>query len=126
MRRRLNLLRGSPRFVIRGSRRGVTSLLAPRVVPNADGMYWVHGVTTARSGREIESVFRLDTDSGGELYGVDWLIEGQWHESTDLEAIARPGGSAAVLPFAYRHSVPLERDIHLEGGDGSLNTRGVK
>jgi len=108
----LNLLKGSPRFVLKDNPAGGASVVALRVVPNADGMYWIHGSTTARSGRVIESVFRLDTDSGGELCEVYWLIEGQWYDSRDPEAITRLGGSAAVFPFAWRYSVQLERDIH--------------
>jgi len=66
----LNLLHGSPSFVVRidpRDGRGIVSQV--EVIPNDDGIYWVAGTTVIKRGDSIPSVFEVDTSSGGELVG---------------------------------------------------------
>jgi hypothetical protein len=47
------------------------------------GIYWVAGATVLKSGRELSSVFCVDADSGGELLGAFWWIDGYWYSQQD-------------------------------------------
>ena len=108
----LNLLRGSPSFVLKDKPDGGAQVVSPQKIPASDGLYWVHGKTILRSGQELESVFHLDTDSGGELYEVFWWIEGSWYDYRDPEARAILGSDAEIFPFDWMYSVPLTEDAH--------------
>lgn len=113
IRQRLNLVRTSNSFVLQeDGERGEANVLSIEVVPSASGVYWIAGKTIAKSGREIESVFRVDTDSGGTLISVFWWIDGNWYEHEDEDVPEALGLSRdEVFPFDWRFAVPLEKDI---------------
>jgi len=108
----LNLLRSSPGFVLKDKPDGGAQVVSPKQVPGSDGFYWVHGKTVLHSGRVLESVFHLDTDSGGELNEIFWWIEGSWYDHRDPEARGMLGSDADIFPFDWSYSVPLEEDAH--------------
>ena len=108
----LHLLRGSPRFVLKDKPDGGAQVTSPEMVPARDGFYWVFGRTTLRSGRGLDSVFHLDTDSGGELNEVYWLIGDSWYDYRDPKAREILGSDEEVFPFDWSYSVPLEEDAY--------------
>lgn len=108
----LNLLRGSPRFVLKDKPDGGVQVLSLPKVPASDGFYWVYGKTILKSGNEVESVFHLDTDSGGELYEVFWWIDGSWYDHRDRETRALLGSDREIFPFDWKYSVELAEDLH--------------
>lgn len=112
----LNLLHSSPRFVLRDQPDGGAQVLFLNEVPASDGFYWVHGKTILKSGQQVESVFHLDTDSGGELYEVFWLVEGSWYDHRDSHARAILGSDSDIFPFDWIYSVPLAEDSHMAAG----------
>lgn len=71
------------------------------------------GVTRLRSGAELESVFRVDTNGGGEFVGVYWKIGGKWWDFTERPAVfdALKLDQADVFPFDWSYAVPLAEDI---------------
>ncbi|WP_330962007.1 hypothetical protein [Photobacterium sp. 53610] len=110
----LNLLHSSPSFVIKvGEQNESPSVLPVRSVPKDDGEYWVAGETELRNGYKIPSVFRVDTDTGGNLLGVYWKIQNEWWDFQDkpsvLEALALT--EEDVFPFDWTYSVSLDEDI---------------
>ena len=109
---RLNLVRSSPSFVLQEfGAEGAANVIAVDVVPQAQGVFWVAGTTVAKSGRRIDSVFRVDTDSGGSLRSVFWWIDGEWYDREHNDALTALGLShAEVFPFSWGFSVPLEDD----------------
>ncbi len=108
----LNLLKGANQFVLKDTSDGGAQVVNLPKVPESDGFYWVHGRTRLNSGQEVESVFHVDTDSGGELSAVYWFVDGKWYGSDDSEARELLGGSRSVFPFDWEFSVPLEYDAH--------------
>jgi len=107
----LNLLRSSPSFVLKDKPDGGAQVVSPQRVPASDGFYWVHGETVLPSGKVLESVFHLDTNSGGELHEVYWWIDGSWYDHRNTEALALLGPDAEISPFDWSYSVPLENDV---------------
>lgn len=110
---RLNLLKNSISFVLRelGSD-GSANVLDPERIPANHGIYWVPGETILPSGRRLPSVFRVDTDSGGELTGTYWFIGDKWYDQQDADTLpALSLTRAEVFPYDWRFNVPLERDI---------------
>jgi len=109
----LNLLRTQTSFVYHeDSRQDRMTCERPKVVPRASGVYWVGGMTVVKSGREIDSVFRVDTDSGGTLVSIYWWINGKWYKHEDGDALSALGLSKEeVFPYDWRFTVPLEEDI---------------
>ena len=108
----LNLLRGSPKFVLKDQPDGGAQVLSLVEVPAFDGFYWVHGKTILNSGQELESVFHLDTDSGGELYEIYWWIGGSWFDHRNPKAHAILGSDPDISPFDWTYSVPLAEDTY--------------
>ncbi len=81
-------------------------------VPKESGICWVAGTTELRCGRHVESVFRADTDAGGEFVTVFWSIEGQWYHHDDTDALTSLGMTKnEVFPFDWSFAVPLEHDV---------------
>lgn len=113
MRQRLNLVRTSGSFVLQGDgSQGEANVVSMTVVPKASGVCWVGGTTIVKSGREIESVFRVDTNSGGTLMSIFWWIDGKWYKHEDADALSALGLSKdEVFPFDWRFAIPLEEDI---------------
>ncbi|WP_157994822.1 hypothetical protein [Paracoccus tegillarcae] len=107
-----NLLASSSSFVIRldvKSQKGTVS--NPSSVPENDGDYLVHGTTKLASGTELESVFCVDTDSGGDLAAVYWQTKKGWMNSQDARLPAVLGVERhEIFPFGWKFSVPLEND----------------
>ena len=111
----LNLLHGSPGFVIRiDPRTGASTVLQVEVVPDDDGVYWIAGTTTLARGDRIPSVFEVDTTAGGSLGGVYWKIDGSWMSSLETARILRALDAAEgdVFPFDWAYAVPLARDVY--------------
>lgn len=111
----LNLLHGSPGFVIRiDPRTGGSTVVQVEVVPDDDGVYWIAGTTTLPRGDRLPSVFQVDTATGGRLMGVHWKIDRAWMPSSETARIRRVLDAAEhdLFPFAWTYAVPLTRDIH--------------
>jgi hypothetical protein len=82
------------------------------LIPKGTGTYWIAGETRLRSGRKLESVFRVDTNGGGSLVAVFWKINGKWYRHEDSDTLAALGMEKAdVFPFDWSFAVPLEEDI---------------
>ena len=107
-----NFLKTNPDFVLKNTSDGGADVLAPEQVPANDGFYWIFGRAVLSSGRELESVFHVDTDSSGELCAVFWLIDGTWESSQAPQVVDRLGGPASVFPVTWHFAVPLEQDVH--------------
>lgn len=111
----LNLLHGSPSFVIRiDPRTGAPTVVQVEIVPEDDGRYWVAGTTILARGDRIPSVFEVDTTAGSSLAGVYWKIDETWMSSTEKTRIL-PALHAAVddvFPFDWTYAVPLARDVY--------------
>jgi hypothetical protein len=112
--KRMNMMRGSPSFVLRQTGEdGSADVLKPERVPANDGIYWVAGTTVLKSGRELSSVFCVDTDSGGELLAAFWWIDGKWYSQQDDATLRALGLSRSeVFPYDWRYHVPLTEDIY--------------
>jgi hypothetical protein len=108
----LNLVRTSPRFVLKDTPDGGAKVLPLDRVPANDGFYWVHGRTILASGRTLESVFHVDTDSHGKLHGAYWWINQSWVSSQDPDVESLLGAKGQIFPFNWEFSVPLEEDVH--------------
>lgn len=113
MRQRLNLVRTSGSFVLQEvGEQGDANVLSVKIVPKASGVYWIGGTTVAKSGLEIDSVFRVDTNSGGTLLSTFWWVDGAWYKHEDNEPLIVLGLSKKdVFPFDWQFTVPLEEDI---------------
>ena len=116
MRQRLNLVRTARSFVLQEvGATGEANVASLSVVPKSSGIYWVPGKTILKSGRTIESVFRVDTDAGGTLVSAYWWIDGMWYAQEDVDAINAIGVSRdQIFPFDWAYDVPLEEDIFHE------------
>lgn len=112
LRQRLNLIRESPTFVLRETgRQGEADVLTVTKVPKG-GIYWIGGKCILKLGREVESVFRVDTDSGGSLLSVFWWIDSAWYRHEDVDALKKLGlAKEDAFPFDWRFSIALEKDI---------------
>lgn len=111
----LNLLNGSPSFVIRiGPRTHAPSVVQVEIVPEDDGVYWVAGTTTLPRGDRIPSVFEIDTSAGGSLVSVHWRIGGTWMSSSDktrvLAALSAEEGD--VFPFDWSYAIQVACDVY--------------
>jgi hypothetical protein len=109
----LNFLHGSPDFVLKDTDDGGAEVSSPELVPSRDGIYWVHGRVILKNGLEVESVFHLDTDSGGEHHEVFWLVREVWYNFRDSRVRELLGGAEEIFPFSWEYSVPLEYDAHV-------------
>jgi len=110
----LNLLNLSPDFVIRhGNENESSTTTAIPLVPKDDGDYWIAGVTILANGNRLDSVFIVDTNSGGELSSVYWKIDNKWWDFFERPAVfaALSLNEKDVFPFDWQFSVPLEEDI---------------
>jgi hypothetical protein len=108
----LNLLRLSPKFIYKeAGDRGECKVVSPSSIPKSAGIYWVSGNTKIEDGRNIDSVFIIDTDSGGTLLEIYWWLDNQWHKHQDESALEsldlqkRP-------KFDWSYNVKLEEDIY--------------
>lgn len=93
-----------------------SEVLTLKIIPKGTGVYWVAGESRLRSGRKLESVFRVDTDGGGSLVTVFWKINGHWYRHEDADTLsALEMKRENVFPFDWSFTVPLEEDIfHVE------------
>jgi hypothetical protein len=90
----------------------VAQVLSPPSIPKATGVYWIAGETVLHCGRRLDSVFQVDTDSGGELMSVYWHIGGQWYKHDDEDVLrALEVSRDDVFPFDWSFAVPLEEDV---------------
>ena len=110
----LGLLESSPNFVIRvDEKTNQGSVRSPAMVPKNDGEYWVFGNTILKTGAELPSVFRVQTNSGGTLLSAFWFISGTWYDFQDSKAYKNLGISRDdATPFDWSYSVELEDDIY--------------
>ncbi|WP_420113486.1 hypothetical protein [Pseudactinotalea sp.] len=116
----LNLLHGSPTFVIRIDQlTGTPTVVQVEVVPEDDAIYWIAGTTMPPRGDRIPSVFQVDTSAGGNLVGVYWKIGPTWISSAEpsqaLGALA--ARERDIFPFDWSYAVPLTRDCYHDGVD---------
>ena len=119
-RRWCNTIHGTPRSVFWEKPGSDVEVAWPEVIPADTGLYWVAGTTTVACGREVASVFIVDTDSSGELSAVFWTVEdGEWIDSQDEDAPARLGlERSEVFPFDWSYAIPLEQDASKPPGAG--------
>ena len=110
---RLNLVRTSGSFVLKEvGNEGEADVVSLKMIPKSDGVYWVGGTTVVKSEREIDSVFRVDTNTGGTLVSVFWWIDGKWYRHEDQDALTALSLSKDdVFPFDWRFAVALEEDM---------------
>lgn len=104
----------SPQFAIwdeKGDGNAIVKSL--EVVPDKRGVFWISGVTTFNAGQNIQSGFIVDTNSGGTLLDVYWLIGKNWWNFQERPAVikALKLSEDQVFPFDWRFSIPLENDI---------------
>jgi hypothetical protein len=111
---RLNLLRTSKKFVFKEiGKDGEAEVITPIYIPSASGVFWISGVTILKSNKELESVFIVDTDTGGTLLAVYWWINHNWYEQNDDEVFSVINDSRDnIFPFDWRYNVKLEKDIY--------------
>ena len=112
--KRMNMLRISPSFVLRQtSADGSADVIKLDKIPANDGIYWVAGSTTLKCGKQISSVFCVDTDSGGTVESIFWWIEGRWYEQQDEAALRALGLMREdAFPYDWKYHVPLTEDIY--------------
>ncbi|MCR8945595.1 hypothetical protein NW249_26160 [Streptomyces sp. OUCMDZ-4982] len=114
----LNLLHGSPSFVIRiDPRTGAPAVTQVEVVPDDGCVYWIAGTTTLPRGDRIPSVFEVAPSAGGSLLGAHWKIGASWMSSSDRAQVfaALNAEENDVFPFDWSYAVPLARDIYHDG-----------
>lgn len=91
----------------------VRSIRKLSIVPDASGVFWMHGVVLLPSGRKLDGVFVVDTDSGGELLASYWRHGDEWYSQDDVDLPAALGLSREeMFPYDYALTVPLEKDIY--------------
>jgi len=110
----LNLINDQPQFVARETKNGAFDVLRPGVLPNNDGFYWVAGITRLRSGRELESVFVIDTDSGAEQANVFWRHGGVWYQHAEVDTLLGELhlSHGDFFPYEWKYYVKVANDIH--------------
>lgn len=119
IRQRFDLLRSDRSFVLqkRGTD-GDAIVLSPSIVAQDSGVYWIAGKTLAKSGLDVDSVFRIDTNSGSPPISVYWWVNGEWYQHDDGDALRALGiTNPEMFPAEWRLDVPVAGD-QLEGGDG--------
>lgn len=111
---RLNLLRTSKKFVFKEiGKNGEAEVITPISIPYSSGVYWISGITILKSNKELESVFVVDTDTGGTLLAVYWWINKNWYEQSDDEVYSALNDRRDnIFPFDWRYNVKLEKDIY--------------
>lgn len=111
----LNLLRGSPSFVIRiHPRTHAPTVVQVEVVPDDDGIYWLAGTTTLPRGDRIPSVFEIGASADGSLAGVHCKINETWMSPADTARVRRTLDAEGrdLFPFAWTDAVRLARDAY--------------
>jgi|SynMetStandDraft_3_1070028.scaffolds.fasta_scaffold07941_2 hypothetical protein len=111
----LNLLHSSPTFVIRyGSNNEVPTVECLKLIPRNDGEYCLSGTTILKNGLEIPSVFRINTNTGGTLNDVYWLINNNWRDFNNRPSVFEELGVVEhdIFPFDWTYAVDLEEDIY--------------
>lgn len=111
----LNLLNGSPSFVIRiAPRSHAPTVVQVEIVPEDDGVYWIAGTTTLPRGDRISSVFEVDTSAGGGLVSVQWKVDGAWMSPSDTTRVRRAldAEERDLFPFDWTYAVPVARDVY--------------
>ena len=111
---RLNLIRSSPSFVLKEiGDEGEHEVLSIKIIPKDSGNYWVGGTTKIKNGTEFDSVFIIDTNSGGSLIQVYWFINEQWFEQDSSLTLTELSLSKSdVFPYDWRYAIELEKDIY--------------
>ncbi len=123
----LNLVHTSPTFAIRvGHGEERSNVLSLDMIPKGDGEYWVCGVTILKNGTNIPSVFRVNTDTGGDLIGVYWNIRDKWWDFQDrpsvLTELSMP--ESEIFPFDWEYSITLEEDSFHSSDDNKNKNKG--
>lgn len=111
---RLNLLGMSKNFVLHeNTSDGSADVITINEIPSNDGIYWVAGVTTLKNGNKLESVFRVNTDTGGTLLEVFWKINSTWYDQQNKQAVKALGeAKKEIFPYDWSYAVPLKEDIY--------------
>lgn len=111
---RLNLLHSSKRFVLKEiGKNGKAEVISPQIIQSSSGIYWLSGVTIFKSKIEIQSIFVVDTNSGGTLLEVYWNINKNWYEQNDSDVFLALGDSRDnIFPYNWRYNVKLEKDLY--------------
>lgn len=111
---RLNLLKRSRFFVLHETgKHGESDVLRINKIPAGDGIYWISGHTTIKNGITLDSVFRVDTTSGGAVLSVYWWINGQWYDQNDADTKDALGLTLVdIFPYDWKYHIPLSVDIY--------------
>ncbi len=105
----LNLLRGSPTFVIiEGHAAADVRIEQIPEIPTGVGICWVAGTLTTAAGTHLDAVHKVSTDDGGELAGSFVWTDG-WF-TTEALPVVLGIAPERVFPFDYTLSVPLQED----------------
>lgn len=110
----LNLVHGAPNFVIWIEKPDSDPVVQQfKIVPKNKGEFWIAGNTHLNCGKVIPSVFIVDTNSGGTLINVYWLIDNNWWDFQERPAVEMILGLDfdEIFPFDWKYKVPLEVDI---------------
>ena len=108
----LNLLRCSPKFVLRqnGDQRMEVSQIG--LVPDDGLRYWIAGESQLPVGRAIPSVFVVE-NGGGNLSAVYWYIGKEWYKPSEPDTLAKLDmRQEDVFPFDWRYAVAVANDIY--------------
>ena len=111
---RLNFLRMFKKRVLQElDDQGRAKVLTLDTVPKSDGIYWAGGTAVLKNGTEVESVFRVNTDTGGTLLSSYWWIGSAWYETDEAAALSAAGCTKEdAFPFDWRYNTPLSEDIY--------------
>lgn len=110
---RLNLLSRTKTFALKETGiAGEAVVQSLERIPSDGSIYWVPGRTRLKSGLELESVFRVDTGSGGDLLAVFWSLRGEWFHHHEERALRELGlNRSDAFPFDWEYEIPLENDV---------------
>ena len=111
---RLNFLKlFNKRVLLELDDEGRAEVLTLEVVPVSAGVYWIGGTTILKNGLRVDSVFRVNTESGGTLLKTYWWVGDSWYSSDDAEAMKALGCAGNVaFPFDWEYNTPLAEDIY--------------
>lgn len=111
---RLNLLKLSRFFVLHEiGEHGEADVLRVNKIPPNNGIYWIPGDTVLKNGVTLDSVFQVDTSSGGSVLSVYWWINGRWYDQNDIDTIEALGlARSEIFPYDWKYHIPLSVDIY--------------
>ena len=111
--KRLNLLRGSPTFVLRETGDdGRADVLQLARVPADDHVYWAAGECRLPDGRTLPSVFVI-AGGGASMLRTYWHVDGRWYDAQHDPVVEQALGAPreTLFPFDWSCTVELADDV---------------